>query len=117
MLRDLPRFAIAHTMAAQSLRSAMSRTNDLSIFTLSNGNIVSWLRDEYPVPKSSNATVMPMLLSWRSDGKHSDADSIRAVSVISSSNRSGSHPERARASATTPHRLALRNCVGGELTE
>ena len=37
--------------------------NDLSILILSNGNAVRQLSDEYPVPKSSSASEIPILLS------------------------------------------------------
>ena len=34
--------------------------NDLSILILSNGNAVRQLSDEYPVPKSSSASEIPI---------------------------------------------------------
>src|SRR5208282_6056113 len=72
--------------------------------------------DEYPVPKSSSATAMPRLLNWCNAGRHSAADSMSAVSVISSSNRSGGSPDSASAYITTSDRLVLQNCTGDRLT-
>lgn len=47
-------------------RAPRSRTKDRSIFSLSNGKCVRQLIDEYPVPKSSSATLTPIALhSWR----------------------------------------------------
>jgi len=59
---------------------------------------------------------MPMLLNCRNAGRHSAADSISAVSVISSSSRSGRSPESTNARITMSGKLLLRNCTSDRLT-
>ena len=68
------------------------------------------------MPKSSSTMVMPMALNCRSAGRHSAADSISAVSVISSSSRSGGSPVSANTRITMPGKSVLRNCTSDRLT-
>ena len=73
--------------------------NERSIFRMSTGNWRRYASDEYPVPKSSIATLMPSALtavSWRAVAS---ASRMIAVSVISMTSADGSSPVSVRVSA------------------
>src|ERR1700731_465209 len=63
-----------------------------SILILENGKSLRYERDEYPVPKSSNAIWTPIFLSFVSVTRARSESEISAPSVISSSNLVGASP-------------------------
>ena len=96
--------------------SVITFTNERSIFTISNGRSTSSDSDEYPVPKSSIATLTPALRNCPSTVIARSGDSITEDSVISNTR----HPVGKSASfiflTRSATRPGVRNCNGDTFT-
>ena len=83
---------------------------------MSNGIRRSWLKDAYPVPKSSIASRTPMARRVRSEAR-APSWSRRALSVVSSTSWRALNPDDASTSATSPENPGCAICSGERLTD
>src|ERR1019366_7973547 len=90
--------------------------NALGILRASTGRNLSSPSDEYPVPKSSMARMMPRSLSDCRRSRVAAVSSTRRLSVISRVSRDGTMPVSRRTAATSLATVGWRSCTGERLT-
>ena len=107
-------------MARTSCRSLFDcsrlRTKARSIFSSSRGSCRRYARQEYPVPKSSTASLTPSCFSRCSREDASEKLWIMELSTISRVRKPGSTPQEERLRATTSGRSGSRRLCGDRFT-
>ena len=101
---------MASAMAASSGLVVMSRTNAMSIFSVSIGKRRRYDRLEYPVPKSSTEIRTPWAFSSCRVEMVRSVFAISELSVSSSSSRSAGTSWSRSALSTSPLRSPSMNC-------
>ncbi|MNV06716.1 hypothetical protein D3C71_971130 [compost metagenome] len=92
---------MASTSASPRSLLPRSLTKERSILSLRTGNRLSWLSDEYPVPKSSMASCTPSAVRRCMVCRASSTGSMIELSVISNCSNRGGHTVLCKARATT----------------